>query len=66
MTSEERVRAKWPDDVYLSGDYSTISPALDTFNVIMRLTGKTLGSGPTRKAAWQDAEKRMEGRDGNK
>ena len=59
MTEEEAVKQKWPD-AYLAGSYSLAGPRRDTFDVIVRSTGKTIGFGSTRKKAWADAAKRMQ------
>jgi hypothetical protein len=53
MTDQQRVKLRYPD-VYLAGSYSMISGD-DHYDVIVRSTGKCIGSGNSGRKAYKDA-----------
>lgn len=63
LTDEQKVRAEYPD-AYITGSYDMYDSRYDSFDVIVRRTGKTIGSGSTPRKAWADAARRLES-DGN-
>ncbi len=58
-TAMEKVRERWPD-AYIAGSYSPSGGNDDDFDVVVRSTGKVIGSGHTPEKAYANALSRME------